>query len=209
MSRVLFLGEGSSDEGIAGHIERIAYECGVEIAITVPKMELIPSDDKSVKSRLDAIRRLGGEYDLAIIHRDGDRDGREARLDEIRRAVESVMLESAFAAVIPIRMTEAWLVLDEMALRTVAGNPNSKVPLPIPGAAEAERIADPKALLRDILVAAAELTGRKRRIFQTHFPNHRRLLLQRLSADGPVRKLRSWKDFDRDVREAFVRMRQD
>jgi hypothetical protein len=52
-------------------------------------------------------------------------------------------------------MTEAWLVLDEPLLRKVAGNPNGSMTLPIPTIRQAEWIADPRALLKEILVAAS------------------------------------------------------
>lgn len=204
MHRVLFLGEGTSDEGIAFHVERIATECGVDVAITVPRLDLVPGlVDRSVAGKLTAISRMGGSYDVVVVHRDADRDGREARMKEIRDAVHEVMPDVRHICAIPVRMTEAWLVLDEAAIREVAGNPNGRIPLDLPRPNGAERIADPKALLKDLLVTASGLAGRRRRDFQTRFPIHRRLLLERLRPDGHVAGLTSWCHFDQDVRAVF------
>jgi len=204
MLRVLFLGEGTSDEGLALHVERIAAECGVDVAITVPRLEFVPGYiDRTVAGKLQGILRMGGTYDVVVIHRDGDRDGRDARLEEISAAVEQVTPDVKHVCVIPIRMTEAWLVLDEPAIREVAGNPNGREPLQIPKPAAAERISDPKAMLKELLETASGLTGRRLRDFKTKFPVHRRLLLERLRPDGPVRQLSAWRHFDEDVRSAF------
>jgi hypothetical protein len=208
MCRVLFLGEGSSDDGITAHIERIAGECGLTIAMTAPDMGLLPLDDRSVLGKLEAIKKIGGEYDLLVIHRDRDNSTREARVAEIMAAVGAAMPETLCVPVIPVRMTEAWLVLDEKLIRMVAGNPNGRVPLPMPDPGKAERIADPKDLLKELLVTASELTGRKRRIFQSRFPYHRKQVLERLDPYGTVRYLESWRAFDSDLRAMFETLRR-
>jgi hypothetical protein len=46
--------------------------------------------------------------------------------------------------VIPIRMTEAWLLLDEEAIRDSAGRPSSSVSLGLPLPQRVETIPDPK-----------------------------------------------------------------
>ncbi|HEX6500437.1 MAG TPA: hypothetical protein VF054_15610 [Micromonosporaceae bacterium] len=203
MNRVLFLGEGSSDQGIKVHVQRIADSCGIGVEITAPDAEMLPIRDKTVFGKLRAVQKMGGRYDVVLIHRDADRDGRERRLAEIREAVYRVMPKVLHAAIIPIRMTEAWLILDEQLIRDVAGNPNGRVPLDLPSVRQAEKIADPKALLKDLLVTASELTGRKRSSFQSRFSHHRRQVLERLDPHGPVRHLKSWCDFHDDVRQVF------
>ena len=80
----------------------------------------------------------------------------------------------------------AWLLLDEDAIRVVAGNPNGTRDLGLPSAAGSRAIADPKRRLRDALVVAADCTGRRLDIFKRRFNEHRRLLLERLDLCGPV-----------------------
>ena len=81
----------------------------------------------------------------------------------------------------------------------VAGNPNGKTRLEIPAPREAERIADPKAHLKEMLVNAANLTG------SSGFPHNRRQLLERLDPAGPVRHVPSWQRFVADARGALMR----
>lgn len=206
MHKVLFLGEGSSDQGIAVHVERIAAELGIETQVTAPDAAMLPPHDGTVAGKLRSIQRLGGSYAAVFIHRDADRAGREARVAEIRDAVNQVMPGVIHAAVVPVRMTEAWLLLDEQLIREVAGNPNGRVPLRLPSANEAERIADPKALLKELLVTASELTGRRRRSFQAAFPFNRRRLLEELDPGGPVRDAASWQQFREDIAHACTRL---
>ncbi|MFI6293941.1 hypothetical protein ACIBEJ_20305 [Nonomuraea sp. NPDC050790] len=202
--RILFLGEGSSDSGITAHIRRIALEDGHEVAITDPMVErLPPSRQKTIKSKLEAITELGGRYELVVVHRDADRDGRESRLHEIEGAVTAVMPSVSFVGVIPIRMTEAWLMLDEHNLRIVAGNPNGKMNLGLPKPKAVESIPDPKAVLAEKLALASGLSGRKLDKFKKRFPEHRRQLLDRIDPTGPICGVSSWQDFNQDMRSGL------
>ena len=204
MHRILFLGEGTSDEGIAVHVERIAEGCGLDVALTVPDLGLLPLKDRTVRGKLEAVMTLGATFDLVVVHRDSDNVDRREREQEIREAVEIAVPECPHVAVVPVKMTEAWLVLDEVAIRSVAGNPAGRMSLGLPGPREAERIADPKAVLREALVAASGLTGRKRTIFQRGFSHQRRQLLERLDHNGAVQHLPSWRTFVDDLQNAFA-----
>jgi hypothetical protein len=149
------------------------------------------------------VRDLGGAYDLIILHRDADRDGRALRLDEIDEAVRTIMPEVPHVPVIPIRMTEAWLLLDEGEIRTVAGAPNGKAALDLPSPRYVESIADPKSALREALAIASGLSGRKLQQFNGRFPRHRAQLLERINPDGPICTVPSWCDFNNDLVSAL------
>lgn len=94
--------------------------------------------------------------------------------------------------IIPVRMTEAWLLLDELAIRTVAGNPGGRTALSLPKHHEVERVHDPKSLLRQALLDAASVTGRRRVRLDNRFSENRRQLLERLDPHGSVTQLSSW-----------------
>lgn len=204
--RILFTGEGSSDAGIAVHIERIVEECGAIPVITAPPNDLLPKHKAGLPGRLEAIRLIGGEYDVIVVHRDADNAGREQRVAEIEAAVAHVFPASACVPVIPVRMTEAWLILDEPLIRTVAGNPRGTTTLNLPKPANAERDADPKARLWQILTAAADVKGRRLKQFSQGISELRRQLLERTDPYGPVSELSSWKSFDSDLRAAIERL---
>jgi hypothetical protein len=198
--RILFIGEGPSDSGISHHIRRVVTEHGHSAVITDPHVDRLPPPPrKTVSAKLQAVKDLDGVYDLIVLHRDADRDGRPMRLAEIGEAVQRVMPEVPHVPVIPIRMTEAWLLLEEDTIREIAGSPNGKVPLHLPKPKQVESIADPKSLLKQTLALASGLSGRRLQQFNDRFPRHRAQLLERINPDGPIRDVPSWCDFNADL----------
>ncbi len=198
--RILFIGEGPSDSGITTHIGRITAEHGHTAVITDPLSDRLPPPPRrTVAAKLQAVKDLGGAYDLVAVHRDADAAGRSPRLEEIHSAVQLVMPDTAHVPVIPIRMTEAWLLLDEAEIRRVAGSPNGRVPLGLPNARRVESIPDPKALLAHTLAIASELRGRRLDMFKKRLSEHRRQLLDGINPDGPIRDVQSWRDFNADL----------
>ena len=127
-----------------------------------------------------------------ITHRDTDNSDHEVRRAEMEAALQITELQSILIPVIPIRMTETWLLLDEAAIRHVAGNPRGRAPLGLPSIRNAERLADPKSLLRQAILAAADVTGRRRERLDRRFDSNRRQLLESLDITGPVCQLESW-----------------
>jgi len=82
--------------------------------------------------------------DLLFVHRDADREPTATRRDEIRKAVEIATPNQATVPVVPVRMTEAWLLIDEPAIRSAAGNPRGTMALDLPKLGAIEGTADPK-----------------------------------------------------------------
>jgi hypothetical protein len=89
------------------------------------------------------------------------------RLNEIRQAVTEASIDndiSDFICVVPIRMTEAWLLFDIDAIRQAAGNPNGTIKLNLPKLKRLEDIPNPKTKLHNLILEATELgTQRKNR----------------------------------------------
>jgi hypothetical protein len=62
-------------------------------------------------------------------------------------------------------MTEAWLLVSEIALRSAAGNPQGRERLNLPSLGKLESVPDAKELLENLLTEASGLSGRKRKKF--------------------------------------------
>ncbi|WP_422755220.1 hypothetical protein [Micromonospora sp. WMMD708] len=198
----LFVAEGSSDAPLAELIESLFLERGIEVRLSQPDFSLLGKVHKDVRSRVTAgLRLVGAPVDLIVVHRDADNAGRSARLREITRAIDSLHLDSLLIPVIPVRMTEAWLLLDEATIRLVAGNPMGRMNLALPKRHEVEALSDPKGFLQTCLLAAAGETGRRREAVRKRFSQHRRQLLQLLDPSGPVARLDSWKRLLEDINE--------
>ncbi|WP_328775924.1 DUF4276 family protein [Streptomyces goshikiensis] len=203
-ARVLFIGEGSSDNGLVPHVESIAVDKGLNVSITVPDFGLLRlPTGHSVQDKLRVARELHGSYDLVVVQRDADRGPAQDRRDEIKRAVYAEWPGLPHVAVVPVRMLEAWLLLDEACLRQVAENPRGRVSLELPKGLAAEKVADPKQLLKDSLAQASEYKGRRLAQFQKRFSQHRLRMLELLDPKGPVTCLPSWQHFVKDLDDAF------
>ena len=60
---------------------------------------------------------------ILFVHRDAEREPFENRMREIELAADEAKIRHR-VPVIPVRMTEAWLLLEIGAIRTAADNPN-------------------------------------------------------------------------------------
>ena len=96
--------EGRSDEPLAETLQSLMLACrpGDDIAVEVYRPER--ATDRSVTAKLAAIA-ADDVYDLIFVHRDADSAGWEARAEEIRSAGEERAVP-----VIPVRMTETWVL---------------------------------------------------------------------------------------------------
>lgn len=204
MKQAAFLADGASDLPLGSHLGSLCAERGVEVIVTPVDQRLLPSPDRTVRSRLQSLLEQGDGLDIVFIHRDAEGQPPELRREEINRAAMDLGLTIPIVSVVPVRMTEAWLLLDEQEIRTVAGRPRGTAYLDLPKVHQVEGIADPKALLRDLLLTASETVGRRREQFKRDFGRHRSLLIQRLNLSGQVRELAAWVRLEADLDEALT-----
>ena len=101
--------------------------------------------------------------DLLVVHRDAERSDVAQRRQEIAEATEGLKL--AVVAAVPVRMTEAWLLFDEAAIRRASGCPNGAMPLSLPPLKKVEALPDPKEILYAAMREASALKGRRRADF--------------------------------------------
>jgi len=135
--------------------------------------------------------------DVLFIHRDAEAAPREHRAREIEEAkANSSQGNLPSICVVPVRMTEAWLLFDEQAIRKAAGNLNGSAPLSVP-AYGAEGVPNPKELLHELLLTASELTGRRRKRFRPERCVWN--VAQYISDFTPLRSLSAFRAMEQDV----------
>jgi hypothetical protein len=190
--RFVLVCEGASDSGLAVHLQILCVECGASEAIgTAPDFSLLPNPPgHDVKSRITAALRLDPAANLVFVHRDADGRTERRRLREITGASET--FDVPIIPVIPIQATEAWLLLDELAIRAVVENPRGNRRLNLPRPRAIEGLSDPKRRLRESLEIASELKGRRLTELKRSFGHHRALLLERLDLSGSIVQLSAW-----------------
>jgi hypothetical protein len=142
------------------------------------------------------LRRYPCEW--LFIHRDAEKLSWEARYKEIEDALAA--LPNALppvVCVIPVRMQEAWLLFDERAIRSAAGNPNGSYDLKLPRLRDLEGLPDPKTVLHDALRAASGLNARRREQFK---PQQAAIRLADVIKDYvPLRELHAFQRLEADM----------
>ncbi len=197
----VLLCEGSSDEGLRAHLETLLIHFGAREATGMTDARKGP-----IATRLRQLLREGANLDMVFIHRDSDGPDRDGREREIRRGVEDSGFPHPHVPVIPVQETEAWLLLDEQAIRDVVACPKGKQPLKLPKPNAIEGIRNPKEILKKALLAASETGGRRLQKQKNGFNRHRGVLLQRLDPFGAVRGLPSWQCLERDIQRALAQL---
>ena len=181
-------GEGSSDDGMIPHLESLCIDAGAtEVTGVAPDFRRLPvAIGHSVDAKLKAALALEPEANLVFVHRDADARVGTARYSEIADASAACGGDRPVICVVPIQETEAWLLLDEAAIRRAVGRPRSNVKLELPSPSAVERVARPKERLQQVLERASEATGRRLERIRQDFPLQRRALLEDLPIAGPL-----------------------
>ena len=166
--RFTLVGDGSSDQALVPvinwSIERVAGSSNRRFDVEFAG-DFYGFKPKSLKDKV-AASMAQFPCDLLFVHRDAEREDRTRRVDEIEEACRSISLRD-FIPVVPVRMTEAWLLIDESAIRMAADNPNGSAPIQLPPVKKLEGIPDPKELSNNLLIEAPEKQGRRLAKFRT------------------------------------------
>jgi hypothetical protein len=199
--RYTLVANGSSDRALIPILSWALREKGGIARIQAEWADLgrLPRPPQTLSDRiLKAIELF--PCDLLFVHRDAERQVPEKRYKEIHNAINEAALQGFHmpaVCVVPVQMTEAWLLFDETAIRRAAGNPNGKNPLNIPGLSEIERIPDPKDILFAVLREASGLTGRRLKKFNLA---ESRIRITELIFDfSPLRQLCAFEKLETDI----------
>lgn len=152
------------------------------------------------------MRRALDDYpcDILFIHRDAEAADPKDREREIRGASDACRPSASVVTIIPVRMTEAWLLFDERAIRVAAGNPRGAVELDLPPPSRLERLSDPKTVLFDVLRRASELPPQRLRRFQPESRRHRIMELVTEGNFAPLRQLEAFCRLESQVETLFA-----
>ncbi len=99
--------------------------------------------------------------------------------------------------VVPVRMTEAWLLIDEPAIKTASGNPNSDENLDMPDLKKLESEKNPKKTLHDLIKMASKLKGRNLDKLNIHQAVHR--VAENINDFSPLKNLSAFQELENEV----------
>ena len=197
------LADGSSDRALMHAIDWVLRHCGqrIERRVLADLRSLRPKP-VSLAERIGEAARLF-PCDVLFVHRDAEAKDARPRHDELEAAVTEAALKQPWVAVIPIRMTEAWLLHDESAIRQASGNPSGTVALNLPSPAKVESVTDPKDVLSTALLYAADLNRRRRQQAKAKFGVRRQRVAELIEDYRPLLAAPAFAEFVGDV-ERFL-----
>jgi hypothetical protein len=134
---------------------------------------------------------------LTFVHRDAEGLSRDHR----RREFEGVDRKDV-VPVIPVRMTEAWMLIDGPAIAQAADRPGALVQLP--PIASLEDLNNPKQMLEDLLMrAAGELGIRRRKRFRASLVDRRVNVASLIEDYSPLERLVAFRQFQLELAATY------
>jgi hypothetical protein len=194
------LADGTSDRVLKPILDWLLDVHCPQLPQEVQFAQDLPGKPKGLPAR---IKTALVEYpcDMLFVHRDAEACTPEEREQEIEAAWQSLSLKQQMVSVIPVRMTEAWLLLDKAAIRAAAGNPSGAIALKLPALSKLESLKDPKQELFDLLRAASGLAPGRLSAFSAAARRHR--VAELITSFEPLRALPSFRRLEAQLQRAF------
>ncbi len=196
------LSDGSSDAALLPILKWLLIQhAGASVSIQPQWADLrqLVTPPRTLAQSITATARYY-PADLLFVHRDAEAEPTRVRHKEIAEAVEIARTEGfafPYLAVVPIRMQEAWLLVDDNAIRRAAGNPRSRCLLNLPPPERIESLPDPKEVLHRALRQACELRGRRLKKFNVGKATHQ--VADYMPSFTVLRQLSAFRQLESDV----------
>ena len=174
--------------------------------VDVPELQIInPRSNMTQEDQIFNAALAAHGHHLLLVHADADARSREAAWSEriepgmvraLEASNEGAKVCDKIVPVIPVRMTESWMLADPAMLISVIGTRISLNDLSLPTSpSQVERITHPKDKLGEVVKIALKGRSRRRRrernIGRLYEPLARRIDLDRLERVPAFRKFRT------------------
>lgn len=206
--RFTLIGEGPTDDALIPIIVWLLEHPSLRL---LPHVDVVPQfvhhesapDESGFDDRLIATFQ-NAPTELIFIHRDADGPVVTSQAEAIRgvvsRARQRLPQLPPGIPIVPVREMEAWLLIDEAAIRRVVRNPRGRVPLGLPHLRAIEACQDPKATLRDACRVASELPRRRWLQVDGIRP---RAVADAIGSFEALRQLPAFQAFEAEVRDVI------
>lgn len=198
------LSDGSSDKTLMPIIDWALRQNISEDTLVQSEWADIYFSNKKLNSLTDRITYTLENFpcDILFVHRDTesslpvDFTGRQS---EVYNAWNNSKknAKNKIVRVIPIRMTEAWLLIDKPAIRKASGNTNGTIRINLPGINDVESLPDPKNDLMQLIKDASGL--KKRNLKKLNVRQSIHLVAEYISDYSPLRNLAAFKKFEEEL----------
>jgi hypothetical protein len=198
--RYTLITDGPSDDALLYPIQWLLDETG---SVTADgdwaDLSLIAQRPRGLNERvIAAVEHF--PCDVLFVHRDAEHPSLSTeRHREIVEAIRLAELTIPYICVIPVRMTEAWLLHDEAAIRSAALRPRGREALHLPQLSHTEDLADPKDTLFSAMITASGANGRRLKRFRRNLGHMRRRVAELIEDWSPLRDLSAFQAFEADL----------
>lgn len=193
--------DGSSDRALVPLIEWLLTAKLAERPFAVRMAEGLPSWGNGLSARIEFAHAMY-PCSALIVHRDCEAQPWIDRVGQIDAAVRHLTIPH-WVPLVPIRMTEAWLLSDERSIRRAAGRPDDPVDLRLPRRNRWEAEPDPKTILFGALRTASGLSGRRLQKFDVRSASAR--VANLIDDFSYLRGMSCFDDFEKRL-DAFIKI---
>ena len=194
MSRQLtwsIVADGGTDQMLVPVIEWAIHRLDPDVEILEPEF----------RKRRGSVRAFLQAYEsgamLIFVHRDSENLALADRLVEFDGITRPNVVP-----VVPVQMSEAWILFDGSAVAKAAGSPAAEVR--VPGIGEIESIRNPKERLDELLLlAAGSPTGRRGKIFRRSIAQRRVSVADYISDYSPLENVPAFQRFQDALTESY------
>ncbi len=203
------LADGSSDAALLPILEWAIRQHVGEVVVQCEWADLrrLVSPPRALGDRIAKAVELY-PCNMLFVHRDAEGQDPERRYGEIQTAVQTAKMQGfdvPHVCVVPVRMQEAWLLLDPVAIRHAADNPSGTARLDLPQPHRIEALPNPKAVLYECLKIASERRGRRLKRFRLE---RGALLVSRHMSDfQALRVLPAFRRLEEEIRTVIATVR--
>ncbi len=217
MNRIIigYSTEGSTDvRFLQSIIERtfveVGFECSSQIEVMTPVVYIKKSKGDTFPNQILHSSKEAFENGVMAfcVHSDADAENDAVVFDKINKAFDKVYTEedknicNNLIAIIPIQMSEAWMLADKQLLKDEIGTTLEDFQLLINKAPEA--FTDPKTTIKEAIRIARKDFPKRRRgsltIAELYQPIGQKIEIEKLNA------LSSYRKFKEGVRDAYRKL---
>jgi len=187
----LLIADGGTDRALIPIIDWTIRNIDPEVDILEPDFLKRHGPVKNYVEGLDSGAML------IFVHRDAEGETLAERLREFDDVSDQRVIP-----VIPVRMSESWLLIDGSAIAAAADRPFAMVTTP--AVTTLEGLFDPKSRLEDLLVGATGgLTGRSLKRFKQSLVDRRIDVSRRIEDYGLLDQLPAFQEFRRRLKDVY------
>ncbi len=201
--RYTLIADGSSDKALMNIIKWVMDDLYPEISFDGQYADFRsirnPPPKSDIKNQIVKAEELY-PFDVLFYHRDAESSKNgiiQEREEEVKKELDK-KYEFKIACIIPIRMMEAWLLFDKMAIKKAAANRHYDAPIDLPSINKLETLTDPKLKLHSLLRKVSGLKSRNLKNFNVHEAVH--LVAENIKDFSSLRELTAFKKFEQDLK---------